>query len=422
MRRFLLSRRSVGTGLAALAAVSAALGAASAPAPPRALLPVNDECATAIPAFDGANAPGTNLGSTTSAPAWPCAAGGSDVWYSYVATCTGTTTFGMCCPGSADYDTALEVFDGSGGCGGLVSLGCDDDTCAVSSSLTVPTTAGTTYYARVGGFAGSTGTFVLGITPSCAPPPPLPANNECATAIPAVTGLNPPATSCFATTSAPPFACGAGGSDVWYSYLATCTGMARFSFCPPGSAAYDSVIAVYSGPCGGLALLGCNDDTCGLSSEVVVPVVAGTTYRVRVGGFAGAAAGPFALYIGNTPGSGSFSTTPTGCGATTITASGSPTLGASVTYTLGGLVGVPLIWVGGPILFPLCPPAPCALGATLGIVLATPTASGTIPCDPTLVGGSFYVQRADVLAPGGCGVVPAGVPLTVTDTVTTTIG
>ncbi|HEX5050589.1 MAG TPA: hypothetical protein VFZ65_02345 [Planctomycetota bacterium] len=57
----------------------------------------------------------------------------------------------------------MEVFDGAGGCGALTSIGCNDDTCGLQSSVSVPVTTGSTYYIRVGGYAGDTGTFTLNI-------------------------------------------------------------------------------------------------------------------------------------------------------------------------------------------------------------------------------------------------------------------
>jgi hypothetical protein len=120
----------------------------------------NDDCTGAINVAQGANGPFTNVGATTSAPAWPCALGGNDVWYSYVAPGTGSLTADLCGSG---FDTALEVFDGTGGCAGLVSLMCNDDSCGLQSSVTVNVTVGTTYYIRVGGFNSSTGSFTLNI-------------------------------------------------------------------------------------------------------------------------------------------------------------------------------------------------------------------------------------------------------------------
>jgi hypothetical protein len=83
-----------------------------------------------------------------------------------------------------------------------------------------------------------------------------------------------PAGSCFASSV-----------DQWFTYSAGSTGNATFSFCPEqrGCASYDTVLAAYSS-CGG-AQIACNDDFCGLHSSIVVPVIAGNTYKIRVAGF-----------------------------------------------------------------------------------------------------------------------------------------
>jgi hypothetical protein len=121
----------------------------------------NDDCSGAISVAYGANGPFTNAGSTTSPPAWPCGAGDNDVWFSYLAPGTGPLTADTC---GASYDSTLQIFDGTAGCGGLVDLGCNDDACSLQSSMTIATvTVGTTYYIRVGGFYGATGTFMLNI-------------------------------------------------------------------------------------------------------------------------------------------------------------------------------------------------------------------------------------------------------------------
>ena len=119
-----------------------------------------DDCTNAVQVFDGPNGPFTNAGSTTSAPTWPCAIGGNDVWYFYVSTTGGMKQVNLC---GSTYDTALQVFDGSGGCGNLVSLGCNDDSCGLQSSLNFPVSSGSLYYIRVGGFNGATGNFTMTI-------------------------------------------------------------------------------------------------------------------------------------------------------------------------------------------------------------------------------------------------------------------
>ncbi|MEQ1634005.1 MAG: hypothetical protein ABL997_16620, partial [Planctomycetota bacterium] len=122
--------------------------------------PVNDECVGAVQVFVGANGPFDTSLSSTSSPAWPCAGGGSDLWYRFTPSGTGSMTVDTC--NSANYDSALEVFSGS--CGSLVSLVCNDDTCGLSSSVTVNVLAGQTYYIRLGGYASAAGSSGLNIT------------------------------------------------------------------------------------------------------------------------------------------------------------------------------------------------------------------------------------------------------------------
>ena len=121
-----------------------------------ALLAQNNECSGAIALVPGANGPFTNVGSTTSAPAWPCSPGANDVWFSFTAVTPGIVTVSTCA--NATFDTVLQIF--SGNCGSLVSVGCDDDSCGPASSIGLPVVAGT-YRVRVGGFNGATGTFSL---------------------------------------------------------------------------------------------------------------------------------------------------------------------------------------------------------------------------------------------------------------------
>jgi Bacterial pre-peptidase C-terminal domain len=122
----------------------------------------NDDCAGAIPIGVGATA-GSTVGATTSTPAFPCGAGQNDVWYRFVAPSAGQLVVDTCVSGSF-FDSVLEVLDGSGGCGALVSLGCNDDFCGLQSQVTTTLPAAGTYYLRVGGWNGATGAFTLNVT------------------------------------------------------------------------------------------------------------------------------------------------------------------------------------------------------------------------------------------------------------------
>jgi hypothetical protein len=91
--------------------------------------------------------------------------------------------------------------------------------------------------------------------------------------------------------------------DVWFSWTATATGTATLSLC--GGTGMDSKVAAYPGggcPVPGSALA-CNDDFCGLQSQIAFPVSAGSSYTLQLGTFPGAAgsAGTFTLSIASTP-------------------------------------------------------------------------------------------------------------------------
>jgi hypothetical protein len=80
--------------------------------------------------------------------------------------------------------------------------------------------------------------------------------------------------------------------DIWYLYGAGCTGQATVSLC---GSAYDTRLAVYdTGGCPG-ALIACNDDSCGLQSQLVFPTNEGGLYLIRVGGYGGSGIGSLAI-------------------------------------------------------------------------------------------------------------------------------
>ncbi|MBM4061765.1 MAG: hypothetical protein FJ265_11825 [Planctomycetes bacterium] len=256
----------------------------------------NDECLTALPAVDGVNGPYSNSGANNSSPAWACggASPGRDIWFRYVASCTGITMFDTC-SATRTFDSVLELFAGS--CGNLTSIGCNDDTCGNGSAVAAPLTAGNTYHVRVGGYNGAQGAFDLTIT-SCN------LADECTGAVPLQLGSNGPFGNGPATSSAPGWACGPGGRDLWFSYQAPPATVVQFSTCHPASN-FDTVIEAFSGSCGALTWLACNDDDafCTLSnvrSRVNVPTNAGGTLYVRVGGYQGAA-GTFGLDVAQYP-------------------------------------------------------------------------------------------------------------------------
>lgn len=109
-----------------------------------------------------------------------------------------------------------------------------------------------------------------------------PANDNCASAE-VVTGGSPVGFDTTQATTDGAANCGFNsGFEVWYAYTAPSSGTAVFSTC---GSAFDTVLSILDG-CGGTELA-CNDDACGLQSQINFAVTQGVTYIVRVAGYNG---------------------------------------------------------------------------------------------------------------------------------------
>ncbi|OPZ97489.1 MAG: hypothetical protein BWY71_01600 [Planctomycetes bacterium ADurb.Bin412] len=214
-----------------------------------------------------------------------------DVWYSYTADCSGTLRVATCgssfdtafsvhqgCPGTADNEVGGgcndDCHDGSFGCGGL------------QSCLVLAIHAWETYLIRVTGYGGAVGDYTLHVSMEA------PMNDDCEEALP-MAEESVVFSTCMATTDGPdePGQCNIFSytqieSDIWYRYYASCNGVATISLC---GSEYDTKLAVYGGSCpaGSGMVLACNDDACGVQSEVTVPVSQGAEYLIRIGGYHG---------------------------------------------------------------------------------------------------------------------------------------
>jgi hypothetical protein len=135
----------------------------------------NDICAGAIGISEGTPVLGSNIGATSGGDPIVTSCGfqnGADVWYVVVPVCTGpyqATT----CQGPTNVDTVLGIWDGTGGCGNLIAVACNDDdptgctagqVFGLESRVNWNAVAGTPYYISVAGYFGGTGTFQLLVT------------------------------------------------------------------------------------------------------------------------------------------------------------------------------------------------------------------------------------------------------------------
>jgi FG-GAP repeat len=254
--------------------------------------PTNDECATAVAIGDGVTE-GSNFLATQSAQAPACGLGGvmadADVWYRHVATATGLFTASVLAPlGSADFDTIMAVHGGT--CDALELLACNDDGAfSLGSQVETFVSEGQELWISIGGYDGAQGTFSLSVSTLAGSPPP---NDDCETALPVTAGPLV-GTTAFAADGGLTGSCalfeGTIGRDVWYSWTAQEEGLltATTTLSGGGAADFDTVIAIFGGDCGSAVELGCNDDAEDLASLVSVPVEAGGTYLIELGGWNG---------------------------------------------------------------------------------------------------------------------------------------
>jgi hypothetical protein len=118
-----------------------------------------------------------------------------------------------------------------------------------------------------------------------------PANDNCAGAFsltPAAGCVLTAGSTLNATLSATPACVGNSADDVWFSFVANATDM---DVNVTGAASFDAVVEVFSGNCGTLTSIACEDNTLDGETEAVIltGLVVGQTYFVRVYDFFAAA-------------------------------------------------------------------------------------------------------------------------------------
>ncbi len=256
--------------------------------------PTNDECINAQSLTVNPNllcgtvTAGTtnNATQSTTTPNPTCSATNAwddDVWYSFVATSVSHRVSLLNITGGT---TAMVINVYSGTCAALTSIGCIAGNTIDVGGLTI----GNTYYVRV---------FTNAVSPTTnanfniciGTPPPPPVNDECinataltvnpdyacgvvtaGTTVSATLSNTTPFPSCTSVTS--------WNDDVWYRFVATNTAHRVIVTTTVGTGTTDMVTSVYSGTCGNLTEIACQDpdpNTFNLTGLTI-----GATYYVRV--------------------------------------------------------------------------------------------------------------------------------------------
>ncbi len=258
--------------------------------------PVNDECDGAIalsvnPDDSCTSFESGTVQSATASPAETSCTGteDDDVWYSFVATDVLQT---IKLSNIVGLSTALGSSVWSGDCASLTLV---PGSCSTSNLRTVTgLTAGDTYYVRVFTTTATTGqntTFDICI----GTPPPPPANDDCTAAIEITPGgtissfpVVGSTVSATNTVGLPTLTCVPTNrsNDVWYSVVVPDSGSLTIETNPTtGTVMTDTVITIFSGTCGSLVEVGCDDDSSAsgaFSLKALTGLTPGSTLYIGV--------------------------------------------------------------------------------------------------------------------------------------------
>ncbi|MBI3846879.1 MAG: hypothetical protein HY292_19820 [Planctomycetes bacterium] len=287
--------------------------------------PGNDTCAaaTVLPGagpFPVTGTEGTTLATTdVTDPLQACTFGGAaqnsnSVWFSWTPTAGCLAGFETCTSG---YDTVLSVFTGT--CAAIgTEIACNDDggspNCGgtLQSGVTWTATASTTYLIEVTDFA-TPGGGTLNWRLDCGTGPTPPPNDECANAT-ALPPAGPFPITCSQTTNTgttnvtdPAQACTFGGPNanshsVWFTWTPAQSASILLNTC---GSDYDTVASVFTGACGSLTEIACDDDSgaagpCAgtLQSFLTFNAIAGVTYTIEITSFANSPGGNLQKSLG----------------------------------------------------------------------------------------------------------------------------
>ncbi|MCP3914081.1 MAG: hypothetical protein GY711_00820 [bacterium] len=257
----------------------------------------------------------------------------NDVWFVYTATvdaCAQISTCNSDQPCAIFADTKIAVYPGTGCPTDGTSIACNDDACnGLRSQVVFPVVSGQSYLVQIGSFPGAAaGSGIVDIAEvNC--PVVLSNQDDCGNA--SVDTIGPgqfgwdnllATTGTEGQTEASCYKFGTSGiqSDIWALYVPEANGSVTIESCGSvGNTNTDTKIAAY--PAADCSMIdgtsvACNDDTCGLLSQITFSVNCGQSYLVQLGSFPGSGDGTATMFINETGapcGPGPIGFTPTEC-------------------------------------------------------------------------------------------------------------
>lgn len=243
--------------------------------------PVNNQCANATTLPCGTtNLAGTTIGTVSYTNNSTCTMSDNGVWYTFV----GDGNSNIISVTTTGFD--IEMAIASGSCGALTNVTCQDGYFGTATeTYTFNAVLGTTYYVYVAYYTAGATTGNFTISRACLVPP---VNDDCAGAIPISVGTTCSSstyTNLSATATAGVTAPGCAnysGADVWFTAVVPATGELTVTL--QAGSMTDSGMAFYSGSCGSLALLDCdNNGAAGAMSQITLTgLPVGSTIYIRV--------------------------------------------------------------------------------------------------------------------------------------------
>jgi hypothetical protein len=279
---------------------------------------------------------------------------GGDVWFSAVVPASGALNIAF-----NDGQSGVEMSDGgaqvfTGTCGALTEIACDNDgsgTSALMPSFAFTClTPGITVWIRFFGESGNRGTFqVCAYNPggSCV----IPTNDDpCAATTLTVaascsytTYTNQNATATTAGSPPAPGCAGYSGADVWFKAIVPASGALTFD--TQTGVILDGGMAAYSGNCGSLTLITCDDNSgSGAMPQITLTCLTpGATIHIRFWENGNDNNGTFGICVTDPYASATAPANDAPCNAIGLNLGG-PTTGTVTNATFCGEPAAPACW------------------------------------------------------------------------------